>query len=523
MMEPEDQIARAVPHVPAKCLMVQGTASSVGKSVLVTALCRIFRQDGLSVAPFKAQNMALNSFVTREGGEIGRAQAVQAEAAGIEPSVHMNPVLLKPEADARSQVIVLGKVAVNLEASQYYAYTPRLLKVIEDSLEHLRARYDLVLIEGAGSPAEINLKEREIVNMRVARLVNAPVLLVGDIDRGGVFASLIGTMELLTDEERHLVKGFIINKFRGDLALLRPGLDFLEKRTGKPVLGVIPYFRGISIAQEDSVYLDERANRPRGRCGTIAVIRLPHISNYDDFDPLEEAGGTLHYVTEPSELDGADLIILPGTKSTISDLAYLRRQGLAEAIVRRARSGTPVIGICGGYQMLGKTISDPDKVESAEGTVPGLDLLDIETVFVPEKTTTQVKASIIAGKGLFEGLSGMEVTGYEIHMGQTGSRGDATALRVVATPEGEAGYADGAVSEDGLIFGSYLHGLFHNAGFTNGLLDRLWHLRGISAEVRAVTSRDKQYDELARIVRQNLDMREVNRIALGAHLGTDDV
>jgi adenosylcobyric acid synthase len=499
----------------AKTLMIQGTASSVGKSVIVAALCRIFRQDGYKVAPFKAQNMALNSFVTREGGEIGRAQAVQAEAAGIEPSVHMNPVLLKPEADAKSQVIVLGKVARNLKASEYYDYTPHLLKVIEDSLNRLRSSYDIVVIEGAGSPAEINLKEREIVNMRVARMAGAPVLLAGDIDRGGVFAFLIGTLELLTEEERSLVKGFIINKFRGDIDLLKPGLDFLEKRSGKPVLGVIPYFRGISIAQEDSVYLDERTNRLDGRGVNIAVIRLPHISNYDDFDPLEELGCTVRYVSESSDLGSPDLIILPGTKSTIADLASLRRQGLDDAIIRLAKAGTPVIGICGGYQMLGKTISDPYRVESGEGAVAGLDLLDIETTFARVKTTTQVKARVVADKGLFEGLSGMEVTGYEIHMGQTGSRDRRSVFEILETPQGKAGYSDGVVSDNGIIFGSYIHGLFHNADFTRNLLSRLQQLRGLPSAAAISIDRDEQYDKLAGIVRQSLDIPEIYRIALG--------
>ena len=438
----------------AKTLMIQGTASSVGKSVMVTALCRIFRQDGFKVAPFKAQNMALNSFVTREGGEIGRAQAVQAEAAGIEPSVDMNPVLLKPEAEAKSQVIVLGKVAKNLEASHYYDYTPHLLEVIEDSLNRLRSTYDIVVIEGAGSPAEINLKEREIVNMRVARMANAPVLLVGDIDRGGVFASIIGTLELLTQEERDLVKGLVINKFRGDLALLKPGVDFLEKRTDKPVLGVIPYFRGINIAQEDSVYLDEKPMVSSNRGLNVAIIRLPHISNYDDFDPLEEMDCTVRYISEPSELGNPDLIILPGTKSTIADLNYLRQQGLAQAVIQQAKASTPLIGICGGYQMLGKTINDPHKVESSESSVAGLGLLDIKTTFGQIKTTTQIGAKVVANKGLFEGLKGVEITGYEIHMGQTRGQNHAPAFQVVETPQGKADYFDGAVSDDCLIFGS---------------------------------------------------------------------
>ncbi|MDD5038455.1 MAG: cobyric acid synthase, partial [Dehalococcoidales bacterium] len=467
--------------------------------------------------PFKAQNMALNSFVTREGGEIGRAQAVQAEAAGIEPSVHMNPVLLKPEADAKSQVIVLGKVAKTLKASQYYEYTPFLLGVIEDSLKRLCSAYDIVVIEGAGSPAEINLKEREIVNMRVARLVNAPVLLVGDIDRGGVFASILGTLELLDKEERDLVKGLIINKFRGDLALLKPGLDFLETRTGKPVLGVIPYFRGISIAQEDSVYLDEKITGSSGEGVDIAIIRLPHISNYDDFDPLEELGGTVRYVSELAGLGSPDLIILPGTKNTITDLVYLRQQGLAEAIMRLAESGTPVIGICGGYQMLGSTISDPLGVESGQTSVDGLGLLVGGTIFSREKRTTQViKARVVANTGLFAGLAGMEVAGYEIHMGQAAETGHPPAFEILETPEGKITYFDGAVSTSGLIFGSYLHGLFHNNQFTGALFDRLRQLRGLGkSRPLTMKHRDSQYDELAEVVRHNLDMSEVYKIALG--------
>jgi adenosylcobyric acid synthase len=497
-----------------KTLMIQGTASSVGKSVIATALCRIFRQDGLKVAPFKAQNMALNSFVTVEGGEIGRAQAVQAEAAGVEPSVDMNPVLLKPEADARSQVVVLGKVAKNLKASEYYDYTPYLITVIEDSLNRLRSIYDIVVIEGAGSPAEINLKEREIVNMRIARMAGAPVLLVGDIDRGGVFASIVGTLELLTEEECHMVEGIIINKFRGDLALLKPGLDFLEKKSGKPVLGVIPYFRGIKIAQEDSVYLDEKPVDSVSRRVDIAVIRLPHISNYDDFDPLEEMDCTIRYIAEPSELDNPDLIILPGTKSTVADLIYLQKQGMAQAITRQAKGGTPVIGICGGYQMLGKMIHDPYKVESKENSIEGLGLLDIETSFDQVKTTTQVKARVVADKGLFDGLKGIEITGYEIHMGQTSSRNYAAVLQIVETPRGRAEYFDGAASDNCLIFGSYIHGLFHNINFTRSLLDRLCLLRGLPAASGTPANKETQYDELAKIVRMNLDMRQVYKIAL---------
>ncbi|MBN1368335.1 MAG: cobyric acid synthase [Dehalococcoidales bacterium] len=496
--------------MPGKVLMVQGTASSVGKSVLVAAFCRIFRQDGYKVAPFKAQNMALNSFVTREGGEIGRAQAVQAEAAGIEPSVDMNPVLLKPEADAKSQVIVSGKVMKTLRADKYYEYTPRLLKIIEDSLKRLRRDYDIVVIEGAGSPAEVNLKRTEIVNMRIARLAKAPVLLVGDIDRGGVFAFIVGTLALLNPQERKLVKGLVINKFRGDISLLKSGLDFLEQKTGKPVLGVVPYFRDIVIAQEDSVYLDERIAKKGGGLN-IAVIRLPHISNYDDFDPLEAAGCRLSYITKPEDLTDADLIILPGTKSTMADLAFLRRQQLDKAIIRQAKKGTPVIGICGGYQMMGKIISDPSKVESSDNITPGLGLLDINTEFVPEKKTTQVKAKVAADSGLLAGLKGTKVTGYEIHMGQTAGKKN-PVLRVIKTPQGIGSYFDGAVNKNGRVFGSYLHGLFHNAEFMQGLVNNLQKMCGISTATPELFSREEQYDRLADLVRQNLDMKKVYEI-----------
>jgi adenosylcobyric acid synthase len=505
--------------MPAKTLMIQGTASSVGKSIIVAGLCRIFRQDGFKVAPFKAQNMALNSFVTKEGGEIGRAQSVQAEAAGIEPSVHMNPVLLKPEAEASSQVIVLGKVLKNIEASQYYSYTPNLLKIIKSSLNRLRSAYDIVVIEGAGSPAEINLKKREIVNMRVAKIANAPVLLVGDIDRGGIFASLIGTLELLTKRDHACIKGFIINKFRGDLKLLRPGLEILEKRTGKPVLGVIPYFRDVTIAQEDSVYLDERQGRSNNGTADVAVIRLPHISNYDDFDPLEEHGCCVRYISSASELENPDLIILPGTKSTIADLIHIQEQGLAQAIICQAKSGTPVIGICGGYQMLGKSINDPDNVESRQSSIAGLGLIDITTKFNHGKTTTQIKASVIANEGLLKGMKGTEITGYEIHMGQTRNQICQPVLKVLETPQGKADYLDGAISSNGLIFGTYIHGLFHNANFTNRLLNKLRHLRRLPASPAVSINKQEMYDKLADVIRQNLDMPQVYKLTFGRNDG----
>jgi adenosylcobyric acid synthase len=498
--------------MPAKTLMVQGTASSVGKSILVSALCRIFKQDGLKVAPFKSQNMALNSFVTPEGGEIGRAQAVQAEAAGIPPTVDMNPVLLKPEADARSQVIVLGKVWKNLPARDYYLHTPYLAGIIESSLARLRAAYDIIVIEGAGSPAEINLQAQEIVNMRIAHMANAPILLVGDIDRGGVFASLVGTLELLEEKDCRMVKGFIINKFRGDVSLLKPGLDFLEQKTGVPVLGVVPFFKEMRIAQEDSVWLEEKHDRTASGGLEVAVIGLPHMSNYDDFDPLEDMGCTLRYVGAADQLGNPDLIILPGTKTTVADLNYIRARGLAQAVKRRAGQGTAVIGICGGFQMLGHKIHDPDHIESPEDSIDGLGLLDIETTFYPVKTTTQIKANVLPNNGLLEGLSGIEITGYEIHMGLSHSTQAKPAFHIRETPAGLTDYLDGSVAPSGLVFGSYIHGLFHNPDFTRKLLARLAELRGINGTTITAIDRDEQYDELARMVRESLDIARIKKI-----------
>ncbi len=498
--------------------MVQGTASFVGKSVIVAALCRIFRQDGFRVAPFKAQNMALNSYVTREGGEIGRAQAVQAEAAGIEPTVDMNPILLKPETDSRSQVVILGKVANNLKAEDYYQYTPYLLKIVEDSLGRLRANYDIVVIEGAGSPAEINLKRREIVNMRLARRVSAPVLLIGDIDRGGVFASLVGTLRLLTPKERRLVRGLIINKFRGDPKLLKPGLELLEKYTDKPVLGVIPYFRGITIAQEDSVYLEDKNQEFLIKKDdlNIAIIHLPHISNYDDFDPLEAEGCQVNYINSPHQLINPDLIILPGTKSTIADLTFLKESGLAQAILDCIKAGTPMIGICGGYQMLGKSIADPYHIGSQLEVASGLGILEVNTIFDRRKRTVQVKAQVIGDSGLLSGLKGMEVSGYEIYKGQTMWQDCPPAFQVLETPQGKVDYFDGAIGNDGWVMGSYLHGLFHNTNFTRGLLNKLRQRRGLSQRTGSSSlSRDEEYNRLAQIVRQNIDLPQIYSIVFG--------
>ena len=378
----------------APALMVQGTASSVGKSVLVAALCRVFRQQGVRVAPFKAQNMSLNSFVTPDGKEIGRAQAVQAEAAGIAPAVEMNPILLKPEGHGRSQIVMMGKPAGSFKFGDGEDRLFELREVVAQCLKRLRQSYELVVIEGAGSPAEINLKARDIVNMHVAKLADAPVILLGDIDRGGVFAQFVGTMELLEPDERARVAALAINKFRGDIALLQSGLDFIVQRVAAPMLGVIPFIERLRIADEDAVALDQRLDRSRASTMRleIAVVRLPRISNFDDFQPLEhEPEVVVRFVETPQYLSNADLVILPGSKSTVADLAWLRASGIDRAVVERARRGEPILGVCGGYQMLGNSIEDPHGVESSQCSTPGLGLLAVRTRFARDKLTAQLR------------------------------------------------------------------------------------------------------------------------------------
>lgn len=500
----------------AKRLMVQGTASSVGKSTLVTALCRILRQEGLSVAPFKAQNMSLNSFVTPDGGEIGRAQAVQAEAAGVEPSVAMNPVLLKPEADNRCQLIVKGKPLRHVAAADYPSVHKILWGAITDSLDRLLARYDAVVIEGAGSPAEVNLKDRDLVNMRVALYSKAPVLLVADIDRGGIFASLVGTLELLDPAERAAIKAFVINKFRGDLSLLQPGLEWLEQRTNIPVAGVVPYYHDIYIAEEDSVSLEKRrAMKNRKDYDLdIAVIALPHISNFDDFDPFEhEPKIRLRYVEAYDELGEPDLILLPGTKSTIADLRFLKGKGRDKEIVQRARRGTPIIGVCGGYQMLGESIRDPNQVESSEAEISGLALLPISTRFLPIKSTHQVKARTLPGRGLLQKAGGMSISGYEIHMGETAGTAISGPFQIVERSQNPCNEIDGCLSPDGNVLGTYIHGLFHNEGFRRAILRELAARKGVVfAPSHSALSPADQYDRLASLVRNSLEMELIFRL-----------
>lgn len=471
--------------------------SNAGKSLLCAALCRIFRQDGLRAAPFKSQNMALNSFIAKDGGEMGRAQAVQAEAAGIAADVRMNPILLKPTTDVGSQVIVNGVPQGNMPAIEYFRRKREYVPAILEAYRSLAAEYDVIVIEGAGSPAEINLKQEDIVNMGLARLVDAPVLLVGDIDRGGVFAQLYGTVALLEEDERARLKGMVINKFRGNQAILEPGLAALERLCGVPVAGVVPYIHA-DIDDEDS--LTERFERGRVRkLVDIAVIRLPRISNFTDFSPFERYGNvSLRYVDRAGDLYQPDLILLPGSKSTIADLLWLRQCGLEGAILKAVAAGTPVIGICGGLQMLGRSISDPDRVEAGEtAQVRGMGLLELDTVFAGEKVRRQVKGAFAGTKGLLDRLNGLDYEGYEIHMGRSGEE----------LPPLVGG---------GAVYGSYIHGLFDAPGVADGVLRAICERRGLGFDALMAFDpegyRQRQYDLLADSVRGGLDMDYVYRI-----------
>ncbi len=502
-----------------RVLMVQGTGSSVGKSLIAAAFCRILRARGMSVAPFKAQNMALNSFVTPDGFEIGRAQAVQAEAAGIAPAVEMNPILLKPEPGMRSQVVVMGRPVASMSFRDYHLMRPELVRVIHDALAHLRAAHDFVVIEGAGSPAEINLRSQDLVNMHVAREADAPVILIGDIDRGGVFAQFVGTMDLLEPADRVRVAAFLINKFRGEAALLAPGIEYLEQRFGIPMLGVAPFIANLKIADEDSAALENRRGRRASHDDLdIAVIQLPHISNYDDFLPLEhEPGVCVRFIQRGEEIGAPDLLVIPGTKSTVADLAWLRASGLADAIVNRARLGAPVIGICGGCQMLGRRIDDPYAVESTVESAPALGLLPLATRFAREKRTAQVRGRAIA-PSVFTGMSTEDVgdiSGYEIHMGgierDAGSPPCFQVLRLNSAAEAE----DGAIAGDGAaVAGTMIHGIFDNDRLRARMLAWLRYRRGIPAPaVKTPFSRDDEYDRLASVVRENINWSLFERIA----------
>ncbi|MCR4398603.1 MAG: cobyric acid synthase [Firmicutes bacterium] len=502
--------------------MVQGTGSSVGKSVICTALCRVFARDGYRVYPFKSQNMALNSYVTCEGGEMGRAQVAQAEACGVEPHVNMNPILLKPNSDTCSQVIVSGRVLGNFTAGEYYELKPRLRRVVRRAYSEVLSAADIVVIEGAGSPAEINLNDGDFVNMGMARIARAPVILVGDIDRGGVFASLVGTMALLSPRDRERVRGVIINKFRGDIHILEPGLRKLERLMRVPVLGVLPY-TDVLVDDEDSA-TEAFLRRGAARDVRVGVVFLPHMSNFTDFTPLQrEPDVSLEYIGSPSSFGRPDLVVIPGSKNTMGDLSYLREAGLDRSILRYHGEGGVVFGICGGFQMLGRRIADPFGVEGPVEAAEGLGLLPVETVMRRGKRTTRTVARILPNKSpLMSNCTGLEVTGYEIHMGQTSYPSDAGHLcRVVrgASPS-EEGF-DGWVSEDGRVIGTYLHGIFENDRFVRVMLDSLRALKGLeplrvsAGDYAAYKSRI--YDDLAERFRRHVDVERIYGIIFGSH------
>ena len=499
----------------AKVIMVQGTMSNVGKSVIAAGLCRIFKQDGYRVAPFKSQNMALNSFITKEGLEMGRAQVMQAEAAGTEPSVSMNPILLKPTNDIGSQVIVNGEVLGTMSARDYFKMKKSLIPEIMKAYKKLDENYDIIVIEGAGSPAEINLKEDDIVNMGMAKLVNAPVLLVGDIDRGGVFAQLYGTVALLEEGERNRIKGLIINKFRGDKTILDPGVEMLEEMTGIHVVGVTPYLH-VSLEDEDS--LSERLE-DKHAIGLIdiAVIRLPRISNFTDFNVFEGVKGvSVRYVSAANQLGNPDLIILPGTKNTMGDLLGMRQNGLEASILKAHKAGTTVFGVCGGYQMLGKSIADPDGVEEG-GTIRGMGLLDADTVFEAEKARTRIEGRVLNPDGILKPLAGAKVTGYEIHMGRTHVSSETMPFtEIVDTITGEH-KIEGACGNN--VYGSYIHGIFDNQEIAVKMVRAIAASKGITEEmdmeIDFAAFKETQYDLLADGLRKHLDMEEIYKILDG--------
>lgn len=483
----------------APVIMVLGTASSVGKSTLVAALCRIAARRGRRVAPFKAQNMSNNAAVTADGGEIGRSTAVQAEAAQIAPTVQMNPILIKPEGARRSQIIVEGRPWRSLDALDYWQRKDLLWEVVTRNLDALRTQYDLVIAEGAGSPVELNLKPRDIVNARVATYAHARTLLVGDIDTGGIFAQLLGTLMLLEPEEQALVRGLLINRFRGDPALFGDGIEILEQRSGLPVLGVVPWIDDMGLAEEDAVAL-ERGPAARGSGLVIAVVQLPAIANFDDVDPLaREPGVIVRYIDRPEQLDGAAAVILPGTKHTLAARQWLAERGFDPAL--RAFGGA-VVGICGGYQLLGNRISDPLGVEGGGGDVAGLGLLPVETIFSDEKRSVQVEAI-----ARIAWAAGKAVHGYEIHMGRTQATGDTQSVATISRRGSEpVAEVDGSSSADGRIWGCYIHGIFASAGFRHGWLATLgW-------QASAEAPRHDPYDRLADIVEAAIDPRQLEAL-----------
>lgn len=501
-------------------IMVLGTGSHVGKSLLTAALCRLFRESGYRVAPFKSQNMSLNSAATAEGLEIGRAQALQAEAAGLPPSVHMNPILIKSTGDASSQIVVRGEIWKNLSASDYHLYrVEQLMSVVEESYRVLASTYELIILEGAGSPAEINLKEHDIANMRMAEFADAKCILVGDIDRGGVFASLVGTLELLHPKERERIRGFVINKFRGDLDLLLPGIRQIERRIAKPCLGVVPYLHDLTLDEEDSVGLDAirkpnwTEDESPARPLRVAVIAVPSLANFTDFDPLlRETSVSLKLCRAPEDIPLADVVILPGSKETVHDMYWLRANGLDYALLRHARHGGLTVGICGGFQMLGRNISDPDGVETG-GSTSGLGLLPIETRMQPAKVTVNASGRMLAPQLFGQPVKSKRIEGYEIHVGET-SYLDKSHPFLILDRAAESGSAveDGCVSEDQRTFGTYLHGIFDSDSFRHAFLEAARaHLRLAPAQSLNFQAerRQENLDRLAKAVGQALDMKSI--------------
>ncbi|MBI5101063.1 MAG: cobyric acid synthase [Nitrospirae bacterium] len=506
----------------AKALMILGTGSGAGKSLIVAAFCRIFRDMGLNVAPFKAQNMALNSFITAGGGEIGRAQALQAEAAGIEPTVDMNPVLLKASGEMGSQVILQGRVHSMMKATEYYAFRKEAWEVVQNSYARLSKTFDMIVLEGAGSPAEINLMDVDIVNMSMAKHAKAPALLIGDIDKGGVFASLYGTAKLLGRDRRH-IKGFVINKFRGDPEILRPGLDMIKDKTGIPVVGVLPYVHDLGLPEEDGLSLSHGA-RGRGNGANdirIVIVRLKYISNFTDFDPLgHEPDVELVYSINPSDIENADMVIIPGSKNTVKDLLLLRELGIDKSIKKSFAKGNEITGICGGYQMLGRKILDPYHSESPHKEVEGLGLLNIETVFGKEKTTCQAEAEIVGDQG--SGIRGQDpdniiLKGYEIHMGV--SSGDIGLFKIrrlhddsTSDLQPSTTLLDGSANKN--CWGTYLHGIFDNNAFRRLLLNRIRAKKGLPSMTPSFDyseMKERALDNLAAIVREHIDMEFIKR------------
>lgn len=499
----------------AKAIMVQGTMSNAGKSLLTAGLCRIFAQDGYKVAPFKAQNMALNSFITKDGLEMGRAQVMQAEAAGIEPSVLMNPILLKPTNDTGSQIIVNGEVIGDMDARAYFEFKRNLRPHIEKAYKELSDEYEIIVIEGAGSPAEINLKAEDLVNMGMAKVANAPVLLVGDVDRGGVFAQLYGTIALLDDDEKDMVKGLVINKFRGDKTILDPGVAKIEELVNVPVVGVAPYM-DVDIEDEDS--LSDRLCNDRVDLIDIAVIRVPRLSNFTDFNVFQRFDGvSVRYVSSVKELQNPDLIILPGTKNTMEDLLWMRQNGLEAAVLKHASAGKPVFGICGGYQMLGETLWDPDGIEKG-GQVKGMGLLPVQTVFKNKKHRTLVKGKFLdqIEKSCFANLTGKTFEGYEIHMGETTlvKENMATELCEISAFEESEAAKDGFCTRN--VFGTYVHGIFETVTIAQTIIDELASKKGVTineiSNISPEQYKDMQYDILANTLREHLDVKKIYEI-----------